>query len=152
LESFIAGKTLPEEFIQHSKRPEAPSRYFSSPAKEFRILDCVHVQRQVGRNWIGRCPSCAAAKSRLQRRQSGHFRRGAAQLHLLGGLRQGDDPKCSRQANFKEDVTHYEFFINSIETNSWTGFGSADFTIGRKETSLRRSASAAYRMFLDTCF
>jgi hypothetical protein len=61
LESFIKGKTLPDEFVQHSKRSEAPRRYFSSPAKEFRILDYVPVDRQVGRNWIGRCPSCVAA-------------------------------------------------------------------------------------------
>ena len=61
LERFIAGKTLPKEFVQHAKRPEAPRRYFSSPADEFRILDYVHVERQVGRNWIARCPSCAAA-------------------------------------------------------------------------------------------
>ena len=61
LAGFIAGKTLPDEFVQHAKRPEAPKRYFSSPAKEFRILDYVHVERQVGRNWIARCPSCAAA-------------------------------------------------------------------------------------------
>src|ERR1017187_9417777 len=28
---------------------------------EFRILDHVEVRRKVGRNWITRCPSCAAA-------------------------------------------------------------------------------------------
>jgi hypothetical protein len=61
LAGFIAGKTLPDEFVQHSKRPEAPRHYFSSPAKEFRILDYVQVQSQMGRNWIGRCPSCATA-------------------------------------------------------------------------------------------
>jgi hypothetical protein len=61
LAGYIAGKTLPDEFVQHAKRPEAPRRYFSSPAKGFRILDYVQVLRQVGRNWIGRCPSCAAA-------------------------------------------------------------------------------------------
>jgi len=46
LASFIAGKTPPDEFVQHSKRPEAPKRYFSSPAKEFRILDYIPVLRQ----------------------------------------------------------------------------------------------------------
>jgi hypothetical protein len=61
LAGFIAGKALPDEFVQRSKRPETPKRYFSSPAQEFRILDYVRVQRQVGRNWIARCPSCAAA-------------------------------------------------------------------------------------------
>jgi hypothetical protein len=29
--------------------------------REFRILDHVEVQRKSGRNWITRCPSCAAA-------------------------------------------------------------------------------------------
>jgi hypothetical protein len=61
LAGYIAGKALPDEFVQHAKRPEAPIHYFSSPAQEFRILDYVPVERQVGRNWIGHCPSCAAA-------------------------------------------------------------------------------------------
>ena len=61
LAGYIAGKTLPDEFVQHAKRAEAPKHYFSSPATEFRILDYVHVLGQVGRNWIARCPSCAAA-------------------------------------------------------------------------------------------
>jgi hypothetical protein len=61
LARFIEGKTLPDEFVQHARRPEAPKRYISVPASEFRILDYVEVRRQVGRNWIARCPSCAAA-------------------------------------------------------------------------------------------
>lgn len=61
LETFVAGKSLPEEFVQHTKRPEVPNRYFVTTSSEFRILDYVEVRRQVGRNWIARCPSCAAA-------------------------------------------------------------------------------------------
>ena len=58
---FVAGKEIPAEFVQHSKRPEAPKRYHTSVPSEFRILDYVQVRRQVGRNWIARCPSCAHA-------------------------------------------------------------------------------------------
>jgi hypothetical protein len=61
LQRFVAGKTIPEEFAQHAKRPDAPKRYFTSPANEFRILDYVQVRRQCGRNWVARCPSCARA-------------------------------------------------------------------------------------------
>jgi hypothetical protein len=60
LESFIAGKTIPEEFAQHARRPEMP-RYFTARPNEFHILDYVEVHRQSGRNWIARCPSCARA-------------------------------------------------------------------------------------------
>ncbi|HEU0142705.1 MAG TPA: hypothetical protein VFQ79_23480 [Bryobacteraceae bacterium] len=61
LQRFVEGKTIPWEFTQHAKRPDAPKRYFTSPANEFRILDYVKVHRQCGRNWIARCPSCAQA-------------------------------------------------------------------------------------------
>jgi len=60
LQGFITGKSLPEEFVRRT-RPGIPKRYFSSPAKEFRILDYVQVRRQSGRNWIAQCPSCAQA-------------------------------------------------------------------------------------------
>jgi hypothetical protein len=59
LRKFIAGKEIPAEFSQHANRPEAPRRYYTSAPTEFRILDYVEVRRQVGRNWIARCPSCA---------------------------------------------------------------------------------------------
>ena len=49
------------EFAQHARRPEVPRRYYTSAPGEFRILDYVQVRRQVGRNWIARCPSCANA-------------------------------------------------------------------------------------------
>jgi hypothetical protein len=59
LQRMIAGKTIPQEFAQHSRRPENP-KYFESTPAEFRILDYVEVERQAGRNWLTRCPSCAA--------------------------------------------------------------------------------------------
>jgi hypothetical protein len=43
------------------------TRYFTSTPAEFRILDYVEVRRQVGRNFVARCPSCA----RANRDQSG---------------------------------------------------------------------------------
>ena len=61
LRGFVAGKEIPAEFVQHAKRPEIPQRYYTSAPSEFRILDYVQVRRQVGRNWIARCPSCASA-------------------------------------------------------------------------------------------
>ena len=59
LQRMIAGKTIPQEFAQQSRRPEIP-KYFESTPREFRILDYVAVKSQVGRNWVTRCPSCAA--------------------------------------------------------------------------------------------
>lgn len=40
-----------------------PKRHWRYPQvrAQFRILDHVEVRRKVGRNWIARCPSCAAA-------------------------------------------------------------------------------------------
>jgi hypothetical protein len=101
----------------------------SSPAQEFRILDYVHVQRQVGRNWIGRCPSCAAAN------QPGDFRRGAAQVHLLGGLHQGDDPNGRRPANSREEVRIMSSSTTSSKATPGPASVRADFTIGRNETA-----------------
>jgi len=59
LQGFIAGKAIPSEFAQHARRPELTTRYFKSTPAEFRILDYVEVRRQVGRNFVARCPSCA---------------------------------------------------------------------------------------------
>ena len=59
LQQMIAGKTIPHEFAQRARRVETP-RYFESKPGEFRILDYVVVRRQVGRNWVTRCPSCAS--------------------------------------------------------------------------------------------
>jgi hypothetical protein len=68
LQTFIAGKELPvglREQRLSSKaamvRPGRPMR------REFRILDHVGKVRKVGRNFVGRCPSCA---------DSGHDRSG----------------------------------------------------------------------------
>jgi len=49
--------------------PASPNRapeqkrewHYPSSHVQFRILDHVEVRRKVGRNWIARCPSCAAA-------------------------------------------------------------------------------------------
>lgn len=59
LQRMIAGKAIPQEFAQQSRRPESP-KYFESTPGEFRILNYVEVKRQIGRNWVTRCPSCAA--------------------------------------------------------------------------------------------
>ena len=60
LRRMIDGKTLPQEFAQRARRVERP-KYFEPKQGEFRILDYVTVRRQAGRNWVARCPSCAAA-------------------------------------------------------------------------------------------
>ena len=59
LQRMIVGKTIPPEFAQRARRPEAP-KYFESKPGEFKILDYLEVRRQVGRNWVSRCPSCAS--------------------------------------------------------------------------------------------
>jgi hypothetical protein len=58
LQRMIAGKTIPPEFVQHARRTESP-KYFESRPGEFRILD---MSREAAsrRNWVTRCPSCAA--------------------------------------------------------------------------------------------
>jgi hypothetical protein len=56
---MIEGKEIPQEFAERARRPENP-KYSQSKPGEFRILDYVAVRRQVGRNWVARCPSCAA--------------------------------------------------------------------------------------------
>jgi hypothetical protein len=61
LQGFVAGKEIPAEFVQQARRPEAPKRYYTCAPGEFRILDYVQVRRQVGRNFVARCPSCAHA-------------------------------------------------------------------------------------------
>jgi len=60
LQRIIDGKEIPPEFAQRARRPEIP-KYFAPKPGEFRILDYVKVARQAGRNWVARCPSCAAA-------------------------------------------------------------------------------------------
>ena len=60
LERFVAGKTIPPQFAAPAKRPEPP-RPSALSGNEFRILDYVRPKRKVGRNYVARCPSCAAA-------------------------------------------------------------------------------------------
>ena len=59
LQSIIAGKSIPREFVHQASRLEMP-KYIESKPGEFRILEYVEVKRQVGRNWVTRCPSCEA--------------------------------------------------------------------------------------------
>jgi len=59
LQRMIAGKAIPQEFVQRARRTESP-KYFESKPGEFRILEYVEVRRQAGRNWVTRCPSCAS--------------------------------------------------------------------------------------------
>jgi len=60
LRRMVEGKEIPQEFAQRARRAEVP-KYFPPKQGEFRILDYVRASRQVGRNWVARCPSCAAA-------------------------------------------------------------------------------------------
>ncbi len=59
LQQMIVGKAVPQEYAQRARQMETP-RYFESKPGEFRILGYVEVRRQVGRNWVARCPSCAS--------------------------------------------------------------------------------------------
>ena len=38
----------------------APRWQYPAPRRQFHILDHIQVRRKIGRNWIARCPSCAA--------------------------------------------------------------------------------------------
>jgi hypothetical protein len=60
LSRFIAGMVIPPQFAAPAAKPEPPKRRWPSHS-EFRILDYVQVRRKVGRNYVTRCPSCAAA-------------------------------------------------------------------------------------------
>ncbi len=61
LRSFIAGKTMPPEF-DRKPAPAGPTVPFARASRqEFRILDHVGHAREVGRNYMTRCPSCADA-------------------------------------------------------------------------------------------
>jgi hypothetical protein len=59
---FIAGKELPPGVVGRKREPvPAPPHERRSGRAEFRILDHVGKVRKVGRNHVGRCPSCAAS-------------------------------------------------------------------------------------------
>jgi hypothetical protein len=68
LQGFVAGKEMPvsasERRLNTQPAAEHPGRALRS---EFQILDYVGKVRKVGRNYVGRCPSCA---------ESGHDRGG----------------------------------------------------------------------------
>lgn len=53
---FVQGMEMPPELPARSGASSCPPR-----AGEFRILDHVEATRRIGRNWVTRCPSCAAA-------------------------------------------------------------------------------------------
>jgi hypothetical protein len=61
LQTFIVGKAMPPEFDR--KRPTADQfvSFVRTSGREFRILDHVGKVRQVGRNYLTQCPSCAEA-------------------------------------------------------------------------------------------
>jgi hypothetical protein len=74
LQAFIAGKEMP---VSASERRLDSMRVMERPGRtalsEFRILDHIGKVRKVGRNFVGRCPSCA---------ETGHDR-GADNLAIL---------------------------------------------------------------------
>ena len=57
---FIAGKAMPAEFQSKPRPPESAPRRADPVPNEFKILEHVGKSRKVGRNYITRCPSCAA--------------------------------------------------------------------------------------------
>jgi hypothetical protein len=59
LRRCIAGKELPQEFASLEKNQASAAR--KRVGSRFRILDHIGKVRQVGRNYVGRCPSCAEA-------------------------------------------------------------------------------------------
>lgn len=59
LATVVQGLEIPPELAsRQSVRPAADS---AGRKGEFRILEYVQASRRVGRNWVTRCPSCAAA-------------------------------------------------------------------------------------------
>jgi hypothetical protein len=79
LQRFIAGKERREP--DSSPRPErvaSTERRTGNGRTEFRILEHIETVRKVGRNYIGRCPSCA---------DSGHDRSGDNLAILIGDPR-----------------------------------------------------------------
>jgi len=57
----LVGKASQSAAPPQSAPEHKRERHLSSSRVYFRILDHVEVRRRVGRNWIARCPSCAAA-------------------------------------------------------------------------------------------
>jgi hypothetical protein len=68
LRRFIVGKEIRASLPEMTARPKATPRSSNGALRsEFRILERVGKVRKVGRNFVGRCPSCA---------ESGHDRSG----------------------------------------------------------------------------
>jgi len=61
LRTFIAGKTMPLEFDRKRPSADLSVSFVHSSGREFRILEHVGKVRQVGRNYVTQCPSCAEA-------------------------------------------------------------------------------------------
>jgi hypothetical protein len=61
LQLFIAGKEKPKPDNSPKERSTASEFRGRSARSDFRILDHVGPLRKVGRNYVARCPSCAAA-------------------------------------------------------------------------------------------
>ncbi len=62
MQVFIAGKEMPPGVVRPKEQPQQrPEFRRRSGRPEFRILDHVGKVRKVGRNYVGRCPSCAGA-------------------------------------------------------------------------------------------
>src|SRR5215831_6636236 len=62
LHRFIAGKTMPANFVPAAQEPRQAQRIQSGRHTAiFDILRHVGKVRKVGRNYVTRCPSCAEA-------------------------------------------------------------------------------------------
>jgi len=62
MQRFIAGNTMPAEVSARQHTAVRPVPYSGPRPGEFRILDHISARlRKVGRNYVTRCPSCAAA-------------------------------------------------------------------------------------------
>lgn len=62
LQRFVAGKEMPPGVVRAKEEPRKKPEFRRGIGRpEFRILDYVHKVLKVGRNYVGRCPSCAEA-------------------------------------------------------------------------------------------
>jgi len=59
LDRFTEGKGLPPNIAKVRSETELGTHEVTGSIRGFRILDYVPVTRIVGRNYVGRCPSCA---------------------------------------------------------------------------------------------
>jgi hypothetical protein len=59
LDRFTAGKELPTKIAKARSAVELLNRHASGTSRRFCILDYVANPRIVGRDYVGRCPSCA---------------------------------------------------------------------------------------------